>query len=128
MTRTLTRTAVGMMLAAGATAQAGTTQLQIIDDFDAATVFRPFFPGFDDRAAITDQARFQVNGDETGSTGTLGIFTVFDIDGSSIRPSGGAQSIEDITVNLFPRGQQRHRLRRHHQRRRPEHLLHHHRC
>ena len=102
MRHRLTLTAVGVILVGGATAQAEVFDLQIIDDFGAATVFRPFLPGFDDRAAITDQARFQVNGDETGSTGTLGIFTVFDIDGSFIRPAAGAQAINDITVDLFP--------------------------
>jgi len=103
MKRAIILAAAGAAYMAGAHASQGALfDLEIIDDFDASTVFRPFLPGFNDRNAIVDQARFQVNGDETGSQGTLGIFTVFDVDGDSIRPSAGAASINDITVNIFP--------------------------
>jgi hypothetical protein len=90
------------ILTATATATPQTTTLQVIDDFDVSVVFRPIFPGLNDRNAIIDQARFQVNGDETGTTGTLGQFVVFDIDGSSVRPESGAAFVDNITFDLFP--------------------------
>ncbi|MGP1345678.1 MAG: hypothetical protein ACTS3F_03295 [Phycisphaerales bacterium] len=82
--------------------QQQTTTLTGIDDFAMSTVFRPLFPSFPDRAAIIEQARWQVNGDQTGSFGTLGIFTVFDIDGAALRPAAGAASIDSITFDIFP--------------------------
>ncbi len=89
-------------IAGVANAGAQTTTLTGIDDYDMSTVFRPFLPGFNDRNAIIDQARWQVNGDQTGSTGTLGIFTVFDIDGSLLRPDAGAASITSLDFGIFP--------------------------
>ncbi len=94
--------AIGLVLASGATATAQSTTLTGITDFDMSTVFRPFLPSFPDRNAITTQARWQVNGDQTGTLGTLGIFTVFDIDGASVRPEGGAASVDNLMFNIFP--------------------------
>ncbi|MCC5824188.1 MAG: hypothetical protein LAT64_04265 [Phycisphaerales bacterium] len=93
---------VGLVLAAGsATATASTTtELTVIQDFDVATVFRSFFGGTD-RSFLTNQARFQVNGDSLISTQSpLGIYTVFDIDGSTLRPGPGALSVDNIVFNL----------------------------
>lgn len=92
---------IGLSLLVASPATASVT-LTGIDDYDISTVFRPLFPSFPDRSAVIDQARFQINGDQTGTTGTLGIFTVYDIDGAMLRPDGGAASISDISFNLFP--------------------------
>jgi hypothetical protein len=89
-------------LAGAASAGTQTTTLTGITDYDMSTVFRPFFPSFPDRAAITTQARWQVNGDQTGTLGTLGIFTVFDINGSLLRPAAGAASVDSIDFGIFP--------------------------
>jgi hypothetical protein len=94
--------AAGLILACTTTATAQSTTLTGIDDFNMSTVFRPFLPSFPDRNAIVDQARWQVNGDQTGTFGTLGIFTVFDIDGSSVRPAAGAASVDNLLFNIFP--------------------------
>lgn len=94
--------AIGLLLASGATATAQSTTLTGITDFDMSRVFRPFLPGFSDRGAITTQARWQINGDQTGTLGTLGIFTVFDIDGSAVRPAAGAASVDNLMFNIFP--------------------------
>jgi hypothetical protein len=94
--------AAGIVAMAGSAHASQTTTLTGITDFDMTAVFRPFFPTFPDRAAITTQARWQVNGDQTGSFGTLGIFTVFDIDGSAIRPAAGAASVDSLVFDIFP--------------------------
>jgi len=94
--------AAGLILACTTTATAQSTTLTGIDDFNMSTVFRPFLPTFNDRNAIIEQARWQVNGDQTGTLGTLGIFTVFDIDGSSVRPAAGAASVDNLVFNIFP--------------------------
>lgn len=94
--------AAGLILACSTSAMAQSSTLTGIDDFNMSTVFRPFLPGFNDRNAIVEQARWQVNGDQTGTLGTLGIFTVFDIDGSIIRPAAGAASVDNLMFNIFP--------------------------
>ncbi len=90
-----------------ATARAGEPaptpiELTGIEDFDMAVVFRPLFPGFADRNAITTQARWQVNGDQTGTTGTLGIFAVFDIDAASLSNGETLTAIEQIEFLIAP--------------------------
>lgn len=94
--------AAGIVGLTGVAQASQSTTLTGITDFDMTTVFRPFLPSFPDRAAITTQARWQVNGDETGTFGTLGIFTVFDVDGASIRPEAGAASVDSIDFDIFP--------------------------
>lgn len=91
-------------LGAASIANAGTqsTTLTGITDFDMTAVFRPLFPTFPNRNAIVEQARWQVNGDQTGTLGTLGIYTVFDIDGAALRPEAGAASIDNLIFNIFP--------------------------
>jgi len=97
---------LGLVLGAGVGAErslaGGPVSLTGIQDFDMTTVFRPLFASFPDRNAITTQARWQVNGDLTGTTGTLGIFTVFDINGADLRPAAGALSVDSVIFDLFP--------------------------
>ncbi|TVQ32563.1 MAG: hypothetical protein EA376_05310 [Phycisphaeraceae bacterium] len=94
---------VALIASAGAErAAADPVSLTGIQDFDMTAVFRPLFSSFPDRNAITTQARWQVNGDMTGSTGTLGIFTVFDINGADLRPAAGAASVDSLIFDLFP--------------------------
>lgn len=107
--KNINRLGYGAMVAAAAivagtgTANASqSTTLTGIVDFDMTAVFRPLFASFPDRAAIIEQARWQVNGDQTGTTGTLGIFTVFDVNGASIRPAAGAASVDSILFDIFP--------------------------
>jgi hypothetical protein len=92
------------LLSVSSIASAGTetTTLTGIVDYDMSTVFRPLFPSFPSRAAIIEQARWQVNGDQTGPGGTLGIFTIFDINGADLRPEAGAAAINNLVFNIFP--------------------------
>ena len=95
--------ALGAALAVGAGAPASAStvsELTVIQDFDVSTVFRSFFGGTG-RSFLTDQARFQVNGDSLiSSQSPLGIYTVFDIDGSTLRPGAGAASVDSVVFNL----------------------------
>ncbi len=84
----------------GASAQPITSELTVLDDFEVSTVFRSLFGGTG-RSFLTNQARYQVNGDSLISgQSPLGIYTVFDIDGSTLQPPGGAVSVDEIVFNL----------------------------
>lgn len=73
-----------------------------IEDFNMAVVFRPLFPSFPDRNPVIEQARWQINGDETGPLGTLGIFAVFDIDSSLLATDGDVIGIDGIEFSIRP--------------------------
>ncbi|MGY6586946.1 MAG: hypothetical protein ACXIUB_01525 [Wenzhouxiangella sp.] len=73
-----------------------------IEDFDMAVVFRPLFASFPDRNPVIEPARWQINGDETGPLGTLGIFAVFDIDSSLLGSGADVIAIEGIEFSIRP--------------------------
>ena len=79
-----------------------TIELTGIDDFAMAVVFRPLFASFPDRNPIIEQARWQVNGDETGPLGTLGIFAVFDIDSSLLVGDDDIIAVDAIEFSIRP--------------------------
>ncbi|MGY6555131.1 MAG: hypothetical protein ACXIUM_11500 [Wenzhouxiangella sp.] len=84
----LALTAALALPAAPALAESETVALTGIEDFDMAVVFRPLFATLPSRNAVIAQARWQINGDEVGPFGTLGIFAVFDVDSSLLFTPG----------------------------------------
>ncbi|TVQ60367.1 MAG: hypothetical protein EA379_08225 [Phycisphaerales bacterium] len=86
-------------LAVSSFASAGSTTVTGVEDFSISTVFQSLFGG-SGRSMVTTQNRWQVNGYEPGFT--LGIYGVWDIDASQLRPSAGAASVDSIDVNIFP--------------------------
>ncbi|TVS02307.1 MAG: hypothetical protein EA423_09320, partial [Phycisphaerales bacterium] len=84
----------------GASAQPITSELTVLDDFSVTTISRSLFGGGTSRSFLTNQARYQVNGDALTTSQPAGINSVFDIDGSTLQPPGGAVSVDEIVVNL----------------------------
>ena len=80
-------------------ANGATTTLTGVEDFSISTVSQSIFGG-SARSMVTTQNRWQVNGYEPGFT--LGIYGVWDVDASLLRPSAGAASVDAISVNIFP--------------------------
>ncbi len=94
-----TSAAVALGLTVTAAHASESTTLTGVTDFQISTVFQSFFGG-SDQSLVTTQNRWQVNGANPGFT--LGIFGVFDLDGSQLQNPAGIASVDGIDGNLFP--------------------------